>query len=128
MFVLSLLAVRYPPMLKAGIVLYNSLFFLIVLGGLVAYMSFKNKVFLNPFQNYFGMGDVLFYLAASPLFMLKEYVLFFIGSLIFALFAQIIFINKNHEKTVPLAGFASLFLILIVGADLFLDLKKITLI
>ncbi len=107
---------------------YNVLFFLTTLGILTLYMSIRNKRFLNPFQNYFGLGDVLFYVAVAPLFLLQSYILFFIFSLIFALVLQVGLKKISKEKTVPLAGFAALFLCIMIVKDLMLNFPKITLV
>lgn len=90
-------------------------------------MSVKNKRYLNPFQNYFGLGDLLFYIAISPLFELKNYILFFIFSMIFAIGLQMGLKKMIHENTVPLAGFTALLLLILIIKDMVLDFQKITL-
>lgn len=90
-------------------------------------MSVKNKRYLNPFQNYFGLGDLLFYIAISPLFELKNYILFFIFSMIFAIGLQMGLKKMIQENTVPLAGFTALLLLILIIKDMVLDFQKITL-
>lgn len=126
-FIISLFAISQTHATRANIIIYNLFFFLITLVVLVAYMSIKNKKFLNPFENYFGLGDFLFYVAVTPLFLLEDYVIFFIFSLVFAIVLQIILKKIIKEKTVPLAGFASVFLFFLIFKDIALDFKKITL-
>lgn len=109
------------------IVLFNAGFFLITLSILTAYMSVKSKKFLNPFQHYFGLGDLLFYVAITPLFVLKNYILFFILSLLFAIILQFGLRKFIKEETVPLAGFSALFLFIIILKDSFFAFQKITL-
>ena len=109
------------------ILLFNTGFFFITLGILTLYMSLKSKKFLNPFEHYFGLGDLLFYVAVTPLFLLKNYILYFILSLVFAILLQFGFKKIIREETVPLAGFASLFLFIILLKDSFIDFQKITL-
>lgn len=109
------------------ITLFNTSFFLITLGILTLYMSLKSKKFLNPFQYYFGLGDLLFYIAVTPLFLLKNYILFFILSLLFALLMQFGLKKFIQEETVPLAGFSAFFLFIILLKDNFIDFQKITL-
>jgi hypothetical protein len=109
------------------IVLFNTGFFLITLGILTVYMSVKSKKFLNPFQHYFGLGDLLFYVAVTPLFLLKNYILYFILSLLFAIVLQFGLKKFIKEETVPLAGFSSLFLFIIILKDSFFVFQKITL-
>lgn len=106
---------------------YNMAFFLTVLGILVVYMSIKNKQFLNPFDNYFGLGDLLFYLTISPLFLLNQYIIFFILSMLFSIILQLLLKKFIKEKTVPLAGFSALLLLLVIVNDTFLNFKQLTL-
>ncbi|MEP6931842.1 MAG: prepilin peptidase [Flavobacterium sp.] len=109
-------------------ILLNTVFFLITLSILVLYMSIKNKQFLNPFTHYFGLGDLLFYIAVTPLFILPNFILFFILSMIFALVLQIVFKKVITENTVPLAGFSALFLFIVLIKDYLSFYQKFTLI
>jgi hypothetical protein len=108
-------------------ILYNAAFFLVILGLLVLYMSIKNKQFSNPFLNYFGLGDLLFFLCITPLFVLRQFVLFFILSMVFAIGMQLALRRTMKHETVPLAGFAALFLLLIIAKDQLTDFPKTTL-
>lgn len=109
------------------IVLFNTAFFLITLAILIFYMSLKSKKILNPFRHYFGLGDLLLYTAITPLFLLKNYILFFILSLVFSIVLQFGLKKIIKEETVPLAGFSSLFLFIILMKDHFVLFQKITL-
>ncbi|MFH6996026.1 hypothetical protein [Flavobacterium sp. FlaQc-48] len=109
------------------IVLFNTAFFLITLSILTIYMSLKSKKFLNPFQHYFGLGDLLLYTAITPLFILKNYILFFILSLLFTIILQFGLKKFTKEETVPLAGFSSLFLLIILLKDHLMIFQKIAL-
>lgn len=106
----------------------NVLFFCITIALLTLYMSLKNKGFLNPFQNYFGLGDVLFYIAITPLFLLYNYVLFFITSLLFAIVMQFVLRKWIKKDSVPLAGLSALLLLFIIAKDIWFPIQKITLI
>jgi hypothetical protein len=108
-------------------VVFNLVFLGLTLGILTIYMSLKNKRFLNPFQNYFGMGDLLFYVAIAPLFVIQNYILFFILSMIFAIGLQMGLKKIIAEQTVPLAGFSALFLCIVILKDSLLFFQKITL-
>jgi hypothetical protein len=127
-FLLSLYSIWQNHTAITAIIGYNAAFFLITLGILTLYMSLKNKRFLNPFQNYFGLGDLLFYIAVTPLFLLQNYILFFILSMIFAIGLQLGLKKIIKEKTVPLAGFTALFLLMVIVKDTLLNYPKITLI
>lgn len=109
------------------ILVFNTCFFFITLGTLTLYMSLKSKKFLNPFEHYFGLGDLLFYVAITPLFLLKNYILYFILSMLFAILMQLGLKKFITEETVPLAGFSALFLFIILLKDMFIDFQKITL-
>ena len=91
-------------------------------------MSIKNKQFLNPFENYFGLGDLLFYIAITPLFLLQKYVLFFILSMVFAVAMQFGLKKIMKHETVPLAGFSALLLIILILKDTLLNFQKMTII
>ncbi|MBF4485853.1 prepilin peptidase [Flavobacterium sp. CSZ] len=126
-FAVSLFIITIEKYNLLEIVLFNTGFFLITLGILTIYMSLKSKKFLNPFQHYFGLGDLLYYLAITPLFLLKNYILFFILSLVFAIVLQFSLKKFIREETVPLAGFSALFLFIIILKDSFFVFQKITL-
>lgn len=110
------------------ILLYNVIFVVLTISLLVIYMSIKNKSFLNPFANYFGLGDLMFFIAITPLFITYNYILYFIFSMVFSAVLQSLFSKVMNAKTVPLAGFSALFLILIITKDLIFSFGKITLI
>jgi len=126
-FIISFLLIPIKKYELAAIVFYNTVFFLITLGFLTLYMSLKSKQFLNPFLHYFGLGDLLFYIAVSPLFLLRNYILFFILSLVFAIVLQFGLKKIIKENTVPLAGFSALFLFIVLVKDYFLLFQKLTL-
>lgn len=127
-FLSSYFIIRLENKLSNKIMLLNICFFLITLSILIIYMSLKNKHFLNPFQNYFGLGDLLFYICIAPLFNLKNYILYFILSMFFAICLQFTLRKKMKHDTVPLAGFSALFLFLILAMDSLLSIPKISLI
>lgn len=108
------------------IIMTNLVLLTFIIGFLVLYMSLKNRQFLNPFANYFGLGDFLFYIAIIPLFLTFNYLLFFILSMFFSILVQLIFRKTIAEKSVPLAGFSSILLFFALLNDLFLDFYTIT--
>ncbi|MFL9843547.1 hypothetical protein [Flavobacterium rhizosphaerae] len=105
---------------------FNILFFFLTFGLMVAYISIKNNSFNNPFTHYFGLGDVLFYVAVSPLFVNRYYVLFFICSLLFSMLLHAVFKKVSKHNTVPLAGYAAFLLLLIISCDVLTDSKITT--
>lgn len=91
-------------------VIYNMGFVCINILGLTMYFSLKSKGFINPIDTSIGLGDVVFFLAITPLFNFKSYILFFISGLVFSLLAHVITLRFKKVKTIPLAGYLSLFL------------------
>lgn len=103
-------------------------FFAVTLCVLTIYMSLRRKAFLNPFTHYFGLGDLLFYVAIAPLFLLYNYILYFIFSMAFALIMQAFFKRWISVNSVPLAGLSAILLTALLIKDLFMPYAKITLI
>ncbi len=71
----------------------------------------------NIFTSAFGLGDLLFYIGVAPLFLLRDFIMFFIYSLLVSIVLHFMLHKKASEKTVPLAGFASMGLLLIIIKD-----------
>ena len=113
---------------KYTVVFSNLIFLFTTFVALITYMSIKNKKYINPFKNYFGLGDLLFYIAISPLFLLKSYIVFFVCSMIFAIVIQYLFKKYISQDSVPLAGLSSVLLIFIILNDTFLSWYQVTLI
>lgn len=97
-------------------VLTNLVFVIIQLAMLSIYFSFKEKKVFNITKKYLGWGDILFWVAACFLFSIPNYLLFFIGSLIFSVFAIVIWklIMKSNTTTIPLAGLQSIVVLLLL--------------
>jgi hypothetical protein len=94
--------------------LYNIGFIAINMIGLVGYYSLKSKSLVNPIDKFIGLGDLMFFMAITPLFNLKPFILFFISGLLFSLIIHAIVTIFKKTKTIPLAGYLSLFLMLYV--------------
>jgi hypothetical protein len=69
------------------------------------YTKFKLKI---AFNEAFGLGDVLFFLAVSFSFSTISFVILFICALIFSLVIHLT-LKKQSMAVVPLAGYMSLF-------------------
>lgn len=99
---------------------YNIAFISINISGLVLYFSLKNRGFINPIDSFIGLGDIAFFIAITPLFNLKPFILFFILGLLFSLMVHGVFLLINKVKTIPLAGYLALFLMInIVAKNVF---------
>lgn len=88
----------------------------LVLIGLFVYISVKEKKILNPVDTFIGMGDLVFFIAIMPLFFSTAYILFFCSGMLFSVFCHVLF-TKNKAAHVPLAGYLSVYLILVFIAD-----------
>lgn len=138
-FVFFLLLIFYQDVKNRSVVLY--LFFLgIGSGGVLHYKnSFLEDFLINVLLNVgfiailtavlflystivmkkklletIGMGDFLLFLVLASSFPVATFLVVFATSLIFSLLLFLILKNQLHYKTVPLAGFQSLFLSLIL--------------
>lgn len=112
-FILAIVINYVSETLALENILYNLLFILINIIGIVIYYSIKKKALVNPIDNTLGMGDVLFFIAVTPLFSFRTFILFFIVGLIFSLIIHgIVYILFQKDKMIPLAGYLALFLIL----------------
>ncbi len=97
-------------LLEFKVIFYNLGFIGINLLGLVIYFTIKTKSFVNPIDRFMGLGDVAFFIAITPLFDLKDFMLFFIVGLIFSLMVHGISALFKRTKTIPLAGYLSVLL------------------
>ena len=66
-------------------------------------------------KNVIGLGDVFLFIAISVSFPTVTFIVMFVFSLLFALILHGI-LSKKENETVPLAGYMSLFFVLIYTA------------
>lgn len=79
---------------------------LLVVSGAVYFLIRRN----NPIQS-LGIGDVLFFIGIVPLFNTFEYFYFLSGTFVVIAIVHAIISRYLKEKTIPLAGYQSIFLI-----------------
>jgi hypothetical protein len=91
--------------------LYNLGFVGVNLIGITIYFSLKHKKFINPIDYLIGLGDILFFIAITPFFLIREYIVFFTLSLIFSLVLYYLVRIFKVVNTIPLAGYMSIFFI-----------------
>jgi len=110
--------------LTSGILLYNNLlpelfyitliinicFVLILLAVVFFYSKFKLKTTMG---STFGLGDTLLFFALAFTFSSVSFLVLFVFGLLFSLLVHIIFKKNSKYKTVPLAGYLSLFFIIV---------------
>jgi len=98
--------------------IYNLIFITTNTIGLFIFYSIKLKRFTNPIDQFLGLGDVLFFLAITPLFSIHSYLFFFLSGLIFSLLIHVMLNHKQiNHKTIPLAGYLSIYLISYILID-----------
>jgi hypothetical protein len=85
-----------------------NLFFIAVLI-LVCYLYAEFKLKKNLLKEVLGLGDILFFAFISFSFSIISFFVLFIFSLLFSLLLHFTLGHKQTEKTVPLAGYMSLF-------------------
>jgi hypothetical protein len=90
---------------------------------LYAHLKLKENL-----SNVFGVGDLMFFLIMALSFPTTTFIILFTFSLIFSLVLFYLIKSKMQITYVPLAGFQSLFLVLILATNWvfnFIDLYKI---
>ncbi len=104
----------------------NLLILLVLMFGLISYLSIKLRKLTNPLKGFFALGDVLFLLAILPLFNTYNYLFYFTTGTCFVLFVHLLLmLFKKTGKEIPFAGYMALYL---VGMLLFFELNHISLI
>jgi len=87
-------------------ILFNSIFILILLTVLYLYTKLKMKI---DIKESIGLGDILLFFALTCTFSLISFITLFVFSLILSLLLHLILSKNDAQKTVPLAGYISLF-------------------
>lgn len=98
---------------------YNIAFIAINILGVMAYMSIKEKTFFNPIDKAIGLGDIVFFIAITPLFQTRKFILFFTLGLICSLLIFVATKKIRKHDTIPLAGYLSLVLLACIGLKAF---------
>lgn len=115
--VLQLKAVPfYTVFINAG---FNLLFVIILL--LVCYLYASFRLNKNLLEEVFGLGDVLFFLFIAFSFSIVSFFILFVFSLLFSLLLHFTLKHRQTEKTVPLAGYMSLFFGTVYGISFFYE-------
>jgi hypothetical protein len=89
-----------------------------ILGTLTLYFLLKHRRIVNITDQYLGMGDILFFLILALYLSVLNFLLFFVGSLLFAGIYQALIIKyRNNNRHIPLAGLQALLLIPFLVSD-----------
>lgn len=98
------------------IVLTNIVFNLTFIVFLIIVCVAYSHIRLNKkFREVIGIGDVLFFIFISFSFSLISFIILFTFSLFFSLIMHFFLSKKQHEKSVPLAGYMSFFFAAVYG-------------
>jgi hypothetical protein len=100
--------------------LFTTVFLMLVMLGLFVYTTVKTKKLSNPINDSIGIGDIVFFIAVIPLFFSSTYIIFFSTGMLFSIICHLLF-TKNKESHVPLAGYLSLYLMLLFVVDFFIN-------
>ena len=99
----------------------NLTFVITVVTLLFIYISVRERKWTNIFERHLGIGDVLFFLAVTPLFSSQNYILFFItGMMVSGLAHGILSLLKKRES-IPLAGYLSVYVIALEAVRVIFD-------
>jgi hypothetical protein len=94
----------------------NLSFVILQFGLLWAWFSLRSKRLAPLFQEYIGLGDLLFLFSVLPLFDFPQFIMYYVtGSfvvLICAIAVRFFTSMKNHSFSIPLAGGWAIWLIL----------------
>lgn len=87
----------------------NSIINVLVLALMAAavylYLTIKNDRAINPTKEHIGLGDILFILLLTPMFGVREFLVFLISSFCVALlWALAVKLIAKREFTIPLVG------------------------
>ncbi|MFK7750845.1 MAG: prepilin peptidase [Kordia sp.] len=81
---------------------------MLVFLALQTYTKFKLRTGL---KEVFGLGDALLFIGLCVAFPIASFIIFFVFSLLFSLIIHFVLKNKMKMKSVPLAGYMSVFFI-----------------
>ncbi len=104
----------YPSLINTG---FNLAFISLLL--LVCYLYARLKLKRPFLKEVFGLGDLLFFVFIAFSFSIVSFLILFVFSLLFSLLLHFAMKYRQTEKTVPLAGYMSLFFAVVYGISFF---------
>lgn len=111
----------YEWQLKSIIV--NTSFVFVQLAGLTIYFSIKEGRLVNVIDRLIGIGDILFLVAIAPLFSPVNYIGFVACSFLLTVVTYPLVKKQMTQPSIPLAGFMSIHLVLLLMLSLTLDIS-----
>jgi len=112
------LAIGYSVWLNGWVGTYtnagiNVLLIAVQIIGVFIYFSLKNKKFVNIINQQLGVGDLLFYVIVAFSFSPVNFILFSLAAyVVILLIFMILKLAFEYQKTIPLAGCLSLFMMI----------------
>ena len=102
----------------------NALFITIQVLAVWLYLIIRQKALLNPFDEFLGWGDLLFWLALLPAFAPLKFVSFYVLSLVFAMLLHLMLQRTSFytdTRKIPLAGYQAVFYGIALCKEIFLN-------
>lgn len=100
--------------LSFSLILWNTVYLLLLITVLTIYVSAKKKRWVNITKGYFSWGDVLILVAFIPLFFFEAFLFFVTVGTVFSLLVHLLVMQFDGKKTIPFTGYIGLFAIPIV--------------
>lgn len=105
-----------------GNVLFNVAFVILQLAIAAGYFFLKEKKVKNLINNKLGIGDILFLLSITFIFSKVNFIVFYVSGLLFSMIIYLFLLGLKavKQKTIPLAGLLSAYLLIVFVCSLFL--------
>lgn len=99
-------------------IVLNTGFIISLLLFLMLYYAVKDRSLSNPLKDRFGKGDSFFFIAVTPFFLFENFMIFIISGMIICLLQHVVINFVKPVNTIPLAGYLSNYIILLLILDL----------
>ena len=111
----GLVLLNYP--IEVNVILRNILFVAVLMFVVSIYVSMRNRKWTNLTKDYFGLGDILFLIAITPVAEPYLFMLLFISGTLFTLIITLIRMTVKPQRNIPFAGYFAVFLIGFISLD-----------
>ncbi len=111
--------VVYISLMSFQVFVINFLFIIIQLITVTLYLSIKNRRWVWIWEQYLGLGDILFFLVLCLFFSSFNLIIFYLGSLLLTVIA-VLLLRRIYPSfiIIPLAGLQSCFLAALIVFNL----------
>ena len=111
----SLMAYNYP--INFHHLFQNILFVLALLFFITIYISIRSKRWILITREHFGIGDILFLIAITPISPTLGFMYIVIIGTLCSLLIALVLMLKKRQQHIPYAGYFSIFLFVYIIAD-----------